>query len=709
MRQTRMERYRQREVRRRRGLALVAAALLTGMLAAGGFWVWGGSLPAWQSLLGGSDPSEGPSTSAPAAQPSSPALVTVTPPPAPPDPALEPYQPFLNAAKLVGEGRGAQALPLLETPPPAGYRLYLHHALRARAQLASDDRAAALREAEQAYSLAAGPERTDTGILLAELRYGQGDFRGTADLLVSLIPSGDLLFRGPDRSRLITLLEPTAQRLDMNDAGDRSRLMKIGELLFRYGLTSEGAALFLRTDWPEPAGVELKTQRIRSRAFLGETNKAISDLAVLAATAPPADAAYLHYLRAAYLTARDRPDEAKKAYAAAAAVGAGTYSGGMSVYRLVEPDLDADRVEKAAPLIRQHASAYGNTTGWQRGAWELFASAYATGQMSQARQALEMLRQVVPASAQYRYWRYRLAREAGGDAPDELALLLKEQPYQYYSLIVGEQWPEEASAFGAGSTDPAVTERLTTLRRLAMAGTDQDPVYDGIDLTLPLALWRSGHRDHAAGELRSLADTSDRWELRYLLALWEGERGQHRESIRLISLIAPKFGTPPPAPILEGLYPRFYRETVERAAAEHGVDPAFVFAIMREESAFEAGAHSSADARGLMQIIPSTATGLARQAGLTEFSQADLFRPEVAIPLGVRYLADLLKHFNGDTRLAAAAYNGGQGAVDRWVRITDPKDMALFVERIAYPETRNYVKKTDLSYRMYRLLYGTAR
>lgn len=708
MRQSRMERYRERQARRRRGLALVLGTLLTLTLAIGGFWAWGGSLPTWQSLLGGSSPSESPTPPATSAEPNSPALA-VAPPPAPPDPALEPYLPYLNAGRLVSEGRGPQALPLLETPPQGGYRLYLYHALRARAQLASGDRATALREAEQAYSLAAGPERTDSGILLAELRYDEGDFRGAADLLISLIPSGDLLFRGPDRNRLITLLDPTAKHLDIRDAGDRGRLMKIGDLLFRYGLTNEGAALFLRTDWPEPASIELKTQQIRSKAFLGETDKAISDLAVLAATAPPADAAYLHYLRAAYLNARDRPDEAKKAYAAAVAVGAGTYSGGMSVYRLVEPDLDSDRVEKAAPLIRQHASTYGNTTGWQRGAWELFASAYATGQMSDARQALEMLRQVVPASAQYRYWRYRLAREAGGDAPDELALLLKEQPHQYYSLMASQQWPEEASASGDGSADPAVTERLDSLRQLATASAGQDPVYDGIDLTLPLALWRAGHKDHAAGELRSLADAADRWELRYLLALWEGERGQHRESIRLISLVASKLGTPPPAPILEGLYPRFFRETVQRAATEHGVDPAFVFAIMREESAFEAGAHSSADARGLMQIIPSTATGLARQAGLAEFSQADLFRPEVAIPLGVRYLADLLKHFDGDTRLAAAAYNGGQGAVDRWLRITDPSDMALFVERIAYPETRNYVKKTDLSYRMYKLLYGTAR
>lgn len=709
MRQTRIARQRERQARRRRALALVAGSLLIVAVTLGGFWAWGSSLPTWQTLMGGPAPSEPQSPSDTGAEPTRPALVSTAPAPAPPDPALEPYLPLLNAAKLVADGHGALALPLLETPPPGGYRLYLHHDLRARALLAAGSRAEALRAAEQAYALAAGPERTDAAILLAELRHDTGDARGAADLLVSLIPSGELLFRGPDRNRLIALLEPIARRLEISDAGDRDRLMKIGELLFRYGLTSEGAALFLRSDWPEPAGVGLKTQQIRSKAFLGETDKAITDLAVLAATVSPADAAYLHYLRAALLQARDRPEEARQAYAAAAAVGAGTYSGGMSVYRLTEPHLDADLVERAAPLIRQYAAAYGTTTGWQRGAWELFASAYATGQMSEARQALELLRQVVPASSQYRYWRYRLAREAGGDAPDELALLLKEQPYQYYSLIASEQWPEEATAFGTASIDPALAERLASLQRLAGAPAGQDPIYEGIDLTLPLALWRAGHQDHAVGEVRSLAESADRWELRYLLALWEGERGQHRESIGLISHVSRNLGTPPPDAVLKGLYPRFFRVIVERAAAEHGVDPAFVFAIMREESTFEAGAHSAADARGPMQIIPATATGLARQAGLAEFSQSDLFRPEVAIPLGVRYLADLLRHFKGDTRLAAAAYNGGQGSVDRWLRITDSSDMALFVERIAYPETRNYVKKTDLSYRMYKQLYGPGR
>jgi len=641
------------------------------------------------------------SPTAPVVQPSPSSL-----PPRPLDPALEPYRVLLKATDLVQAQDFSGALSLLTSPPPDGYQLYLFHTLRAKALQGMGTMKAARAEAESAHALVAGPERVESGVLLADLRQADGDSSAAFDLLAALIPSGDLLFLGPLRAQLLDRLPRVVQGLQMSSAEDRERLMSAGDLFFRYGMTGDGVRIFQRRDWPEPISPDLAYQQIRSRAFMGETDQAILDLERLAGGLSPANAAWYHSLRAAYLQARGRPEEAKVAFGDAVATNSGTFSGGQAVYRVTEPLLDADQVEASERLITAHAPVYSATSGWRRAAWELFASAYATNDIAAARRALTLLAQANDSDPQYLYWGYRVARESGGDRSDLVDRLLIEYPYSYYAEIARERWPQETAAIRASAPDPEISQRLAVLDKLAAAAAGVDPVYRGIDLTLPVALWRSGYHRAAAGEVRRIANASDEWDMLYLLSRWEAASGKNRESISVSSRTSTKIGlAAAPQALLEGLYPRFYRDLVEQAAAEHGVDPYFVFAIIREESAFEPGAHSSADARGLMQIIPATGLGLAQQAGLTNFVQSDLFKPEVAIPLGVRYLASLLQRFNGDTRLAAAAYNGGQNSVDNWISITPRSDMSLFVERIPFPETRNYVKTTDRSYRMYKLLY----
>jgi len=150
-------------------------------------------------------------------------------------------------------------------------------------------------------------------------------------------------------------------------------------------------------------------------------------------------------------------------------------------------------------------------------------------------------------------------------------------------------------------------------------------------------------------------------------------------------------------------YPRAYWDLFAHAAAQRSLDPWLVLALARQESLFNPRATSLADARGLMQLMPTTADRVARQAG--DESSPNLFDPQTNVQLGTTYLKSLLDMFAGDEFKAVAAYNGGEHAVQDWTR-KFPGDDDEWVENIGYHETRDYVKKVIGGRREYLLLYG---
>ena len=138
-------------------------------------------------------------------------------------------------------------------------------------------------------------------------------------------------------------------------------------------------------------------------------------------------------------------------------------------------------------------------------------------------------------------------------------------------------------------------------------------------------------------------------------------------------------------------YPLRYSEFVRVHAREHGLDPALVAAVIYQESKFSPSAKSSSGAIGLMQLTPSTAEGIAIRTGGHRFRTSDLYDPEINIRYGAWYLDDLFKKY-GSERLVLAAYNAGQGNVDRW--------RAEGVG-IQFPETVAYVERVETLQRIY--------
>lgn len=139
------------------------------------------------------------------------------------------------------------------------------------------------------------------------------------------------------------------------------------------------------------------------------------------------------------------------------------------------------------------------------------------------------------------------------------------------------------------------------------------------------------------------------------------------------------------------VYPREYAELVSTWAVQRAVPASLVFAIAREESRFDPRAESWANACGLMQILPSTGQGLAKDDGLRgRITCRRLFDPKINVRLGTRYLADLRSRYGGHLGLAVAAYNAGPGNLEKW-----PRDVPfdLWVEQIPFGQTRHYVKR----------------
>lgn len=158
--------------------------------------------------------------------------------------------------------------------------------------------------------------------------------------------------------------------------------------------------------------------------------------------------------------------------------------------------------------------------------------------------------------------------------------------------------------------------------------------------------------------------------------------------------------------LLRIIYPMPYGDILVGEAEEQGLDPWLVAGLIRQESLFDAAITSGAGAEGLMQIMPATGATLARAAGIGDFETPMLHRPEVNIHLGTRYFAQLLDRFDGNVTAALAAYNAGPNRIVRWRELPEWKDEELFIERIPYDETRDYVKRVQQNQRVYRFLYG---
>jgi soluble lytic murein transglycosylase len=220
---------------------------------------------------------------------------------------------------------------------------------------------------------------------------------------------------------------------------------------------------------------------------------------------------------------------------------------------------------------------------------------------------------------------------------------------------------------------------------------------------------RVGLREQARWELQDVAAgiAADPGRL-FWLAQFATDRGEPQLGVRFAVEARQATGQPlhvQPKLLQRLIYPLPYADLIVANAQRRGVDPLLFAALVRQESTFNASARSSADARGLAQVVPPTGREIARALGRDDFEPDDLFRPIVSVEFGAYYLGTQLKAFEDRVYPALAAYNAGGGAANRWLRDFGGSDPDEFAERIPYAETSGYLRIVYENYRIYQRLY----
>ncbi|HEX8991516.1 MAG TPA: transglycosylase SLT domain-containing protein [Anaerolineales bacterium] len=272
----------------------------------------------------------------------------------------------------------------------------------------------------------------------------------------------------------------------------------------------------------------------------------------------------------------------------------------------------------------------------------------------------------------------------------------------------------DLSGLGALVSDP----RLIRGRELWNLGFDDEARLEFEDLRCDLAT--QGGLDCASlarvtsAAALSEADTGRIAVETYALANYLLEIGLYRSGVyatrQVLSLagLASQAQTMLAPPYFNHVrYGLYFSELIIPAAHQNGLDPLFLFSVVRQESLFEGFVRSTAGARGLMQIVPSTGGGIAAALGWPINYDADkLYRPNVSVAFGAYYLASNRSAVGGDLYTALAAYNAGLGNALDWKKLGQD-DPDLLLESIRFEESRQYIRSIYEMYIIYRRLYGS--
>jgi soluble lytic murein transglycosylase len=332
------------------------------------------------------------------------------------------------------------------------------------------------------------------------------------------------------------------------------------------------------------------------------------------------------------------------------------------------------RLSPEAPSYFAHADDALLPDEWR--VWKIRAALRA-GDWPQVRRSIEHLSEAWQADPAWVYWRARALLASGRAEETALAhnLLARIASAEgFYEQLASE-------ALGRPVTLPPAPLPPSASERAAVRS---NPGLQRALLAIELGLRTEGVREwHYEVALRQPGGLDDR--LLLAAAEWACERGVWDRCIntsartRMLVDIAQR-------------YPLPLRELVVRRARDVGLDPAYVYGLVRQESRFVTDARSSVGAAGLMQVMPATARWTARKIGLQGFAVEHLHDPDINVQIGTAYLKLALDDFEGSMALAAAAYNAGPARARQW-RQGPELDGAVWIENIPFDETRDYVKR----------------
>lgn len=315
------------------------------------------------------------------------------------------------------------------------------------------------------------------------------------------------------------------------------------------------------------------------------------------------------------------------------------------------------------------------------------------------------------------YWLGRLAEERGAisDARALYRLLPRRFPRGYYALQAGQR-AQKLPADQAAAGESRGPQPSSPIAKLAQSipppelppGLPCAPGAPG-EVLRPVLILRGLSLDNLAEDYlkAGLSERPASLELRLALSRLEAEQGNASAALFDAIKLAPAYSEVEfaalPKELWNLLYPQAYWKLIERQARANRLDPYLVMGLIRQESAFNPRATSRANARGLMQVLPQTASRSRRRARLLAAARR-LYDPAYNVRVGCAYLRDMLKTFNGNLEQALAAYNAGDFRVKDWLDKYPFREPAEFVETIPIRDTRAYVQTVLRDAAIYRQL-----
>ena len=370
----------------------------------------------------------------------------------------------------------------------------------------------------------------------------------------------------------------------------------------------------------------------------------------------------------------------------------------LGTYYLLQDDDEA-----AAKAFKDLYDHFPTGPRAERAAWKYGWSAYKAGEYGETIRVFESASVGFPRSdyrPSFLYWagRSHARLGEGTQAESRLRLVYTDYANSYYGRLAERQLARKGDVIG-------------TRADVHLASTTQTPVPEVKPIpTEPLIrlLLANEMYDDALGELRYAQRAwGNSGRIDATIAWVYNRKGELRRGISLMRRTYPQFLTASqglPSEILQVIFPLVYWDSIRKQSAAYDLDPYLMAALIAQESTFDAGVRSSANAWGLMQLVPSTGRKLAKSVGLRGFTTASLTNPEINIRLGTLYFSELVAKFGG-TYYALASYNAGDSRVVRWKEERQDLDEDEFIDDIPFPETQNYVKRILGTAEDYRRLY----
>ena len=382
--------------------------------------------------------------------------------------------------------------------------------------------------------------------------------------------------------------------------------------------------------------------------------------------------------------------------------------------------ITVDDDAKADDVFRELVRRFPGGRYADRAAWNIGWLAYKRDRFTEAASTFEAAAVASPR-ANYRpswlYWAARSHDRLGNEPAANALYRVAASDYlnSYYGRLASTVLAER----GEAAVRPIV---VTSPTGAALSGQDPGTAVPTAQVIRTLAsvglydqaLQEAEYADLAWGDSSALQAT--RAWLRYQRAA-RPQPADHfadlRGAITTMRRAYPQFmaagGEQLPPQVLQVIFPLEHWPLIKKYSDAHELDPYLITALVAQESTFTVDVRSSANAVGLMQLIPGTARRYAGRLGI-RYSSGILTQAETNIRLGMRYFKDLMNRF-GDAHFALASYNAGEGRISRWIRERPGFAQDEFIDDIPFLETRNYVKRILGTADDYRRLYdgGTLR